>query len=70
MFHDGEAGCDRDAYIMSKSRGEHGQTKWSHCSESILGSRTTKRRLKCLEDRPQSAPLWDHNSTNGVPGDY
>ena len=68
MFHDGEDGCDRDGYIMSRSRGVHGQTKWSKCSERTLASKRTEKKLKCLQDRPQKAPLWDHNSTNGVPG--
>ena len=37
MKHDGiEDGCDWSGFIMSRSRGKHGQTKWSPCSQAKL----------------------------------
>ena len=37
MKHDGiEDGCDWSGFIMSMSRGKHGQTKWSPCSQAKL----------------------------------
>ena len=39
MKHDGiEDGCDWSGFIMSRSRGKHGQTKWSPCSQDKLRS--------------------------------
>ena len=69
MSHDGDRDdCDWRGFIMSRTRGLHGQTQWSSCSQSILSSKTSTKRLKCLDDRPSTGPAWDHNNTHGVPG--
>ena len=54
MHHDGKYDdCNSRDFIMSQDRGTHGQTQWSECSEMKLKSKATKRRLKCLSDRPR-----------------
>ena len=42
MNHDGwEDNCDWSGYIMSSSRGKHGQTHWSECSKAGDNSQHT-----------------------------
>ena len=36
MLHDDKAGCARDGFIMSPTRGSTGETEWSKCSADLL----------------------------------
>ena len=36
MVHDDKAGCAKEGFIMSPTRGSTGETEWSECSAEIL----------------------------------
>ena len=46
MHHDSTAGCAKDGFIMSPSRGTKGESEWSSCSVSALH----QADLHCLEE--------------------
>jgi len=46
MFHDNTAGCAKDGFIMSPSRGSKGESQWSSCSVDSL----FKADLSCLDE--------------------
>ena len=45
MHHDHSAGCTKDGYIMSASRGTKGESEWSGCSVAAL----RQANLDCLQ---------------------
>lgn len=47
MHHDSTAGCDKNGFIMSSSRGTKGETTWSSCSVNALHRNSN---LGCLDD--------------------
>ena len=36
MVHDDKAGCAKEGFIMSPTRGSSGETEWSECSADLL----------------------------------
>jgi len=52
MHHDSTAGCARDGYVMSPSRGTKGESQWSSCSVRALAENSN---LGCLEDNSAGA---------------
>jgi len=51
MNHDHKAGCTRNGFIMSESRGTKGESKWSTCSVNTL----QREELPCLNDNSGGA---------------
>ncbi|XP_076234848.1 ADAMTS metallopeptidase stall [Calliopsis andreniformis] len=69
MHHDSTGNsCSKDGYIMSASRGTHGETIWSECSRDLALKLPYMK--PCLRDRPSSqinSPL-DHARHFNLPG--
>jgi len=64
MHHDGSAGCSRNGFVMSASRGTKGEVKWSQCSRNVVQS----LNMDCLRDDNGAPPEWDDDSYNNMPG--
>ncbi|XP_076656979.1 ADAMTS metallopeptidase stall [Halictus rubicundus] len=69
MHHDSTGNsCPKDGYIMSPSRGTHGETLWSPCSRELAEKLSYTK--PCLQDRPsgQAAGHLDHTRFFDLPG--
>ncbi|XP_033324352.2 ADAMTS metallopeptidase stall [Megalopta genalis] len=69
MHHDSTGNaCPKDGYIMSPSRGTHGETVWSKCSREVAEKLTYTK--PCLKDRPYKRPndRLDHARFFDLPG--
>lgn len=69
MHHDSTGNlCPKDGYIMSPSRGMHGETIWSECSRDV--AQTLSYKKPCLMDRPtfQTSNRLDHTRFFDLPG--
>ncbi|XP_031825468.2 ADAMTS metallopeptidase stall [Nomia melanderi] len=69
MHHDSTGNaCPKDGYIMSPSRGTHGETAWSECSRDVAERLTYAK--PCLQDRPAGRPSGrlDHTRFFDLPG--
>lgn len=69
MHHDStDNTCSKDGYIMSPSRGTHGETTWSECSRDIAQKLSYTK--SCLKDRPslQTSNRLDHTRYLNLPG--
>ncbi|XP_078034631.1 ADAMTS metallopeptidase stall [Augochlora pura] len=69
MHHDSTGNaCPKDGYIMSPSRGTHGETVWSQCSREVAEKLTYTK--PCLKDRPYNRPnnRLDHARFFDLPG--
>ena len=65
MVHDDKAGCAKEGFIMSPTRGSTGETEWSECSAEILRKGIG---LDCLlEEERQAANRVDVNEDR-LPG--
>jgi len=65
MVHDDKAGCAKEGFIMSPTRGSTGETAWSECSAEILRKGIG---LDCLlEEERQAANRVDVNEDR-LPG--
>ena len=51
MYHDDTAGCSKEGFIMSPSRGTKGETQWSQCSVQAL----SQADLPCLQENSAGA---------------
>nr|XP_003707422.2 PREDICTED: A disintegrin and metalloproteinase with thrombospondin motifs 2 [Megachile rotundata] len=69
MHHDStNNACPKDGYIMSPSRGTHGETVWSDCSRDVAQKLFYTK--PCLLDRPtaQTDSRLDHARFYDLPG--
>ncbi|XP_015439725.1 PREDICTED: A disintegrin and metalloproteinase with thrombospondin motifs 2 [Dufourea novaeangliae] len=69
MHHDSTGNaCPKDGYIMSPSRGTHGETVWSECSRDVAERLSYTK--PCLMDRPFGKPddRLDHTRFFDLPG--
>nr|XP_034177349.1 A disintegrin and metalloproteinase with thrombospondin motifs adt-2 [Osmia lignaria] len=69
MHHDSTGNtCPKDGYIMSPSRGLHGETIWSDCSRDL--AQRLSYTKPCLTNRPtaQTNPHLDHARFYDLPG--
>ena len=65
MVHDDKAGCAKEGFIMSPTRGSTGETEWSECSAEVLRKGAG---LNCLlEEERQGANGIDVNEDR-LPG--
>ena len=65
MVHDDKAGCAKEGFIMSPTRGSTGETEWSRCSAEILRKGAGHDCL--LEEERQAANRVDVNEDR-LPG--
>ena len=65
MVHDDKAGCAKEGFIMSPTRGSTGETEWSECSAEILRKGAGHDCL--LEEERQAANGVDVNEDR-LPG--
>ncbi|XP_068626453.1 A disintegrin and metalloproteinase with thrombospondin motifs adt-2-like [Battus philenor] len=70
MHHDGTGNtCARDGYIMSPSRGTHGEATWSRCSANIVADLQWATCLFDGSDDDEEIPFeLNHERFGGAPG--
>ena len=65
MLHDDKAGCARDGFIMSPTRGSTGETEWSKCSAELLKEGVGHSCLLTEEGQGGDGPRLDENLLPG-----
>ena len=65
MLHDDKAGCARDGFIMSPTRGSTGETEWSKCSAELLREGVGHGCLLTEESQAVDGPRPDENLLPG-----
>ena len=65
MLHDDKAGCARDGFIMSPTRGSTGETEWSKCSAELLKEGVGHSCLLTEEGQDGDGPRLDENLLPG-----
>ena len=65
MVHDDKAGCAKDGFIMSSTRGSTGETEWSKCSADLLREDLGHSCLLTEEGEVVDQPQLDENLLPG-----
>ena len=65
MYHDDTAGCDKEGFIMSPSRGTKGETQWSQCSVQAL----SEANLPCLLENSDGTKEYLDLAAGVYPGE-